>query len=503
MKVLLLHNLNDGNAPKIHKLHAKNHFDLIFALSCSLAAEHSTAGHSVYHDLTPPLDLDPETAFSEVEASLPARGSVDILLLGSWPANVTLKSDLAAAKQISEPSSSSLFYSQLVLSLEPRYVVSLSDVYWEREPFRYAGGERITRFISLGSAAKKEKFMYAFTLKPAEEQDKGVSTTPCPFGKKRRGGDVPEGQGVFWDQGEIDRHKRQRVEDDAAPPPGYVCKICKEPGHYVHKCPENKRSLPDGYICRICGIPGHSIRDCPSGTSQGPSRRLKKRDTSKCWFCLSNPNVESHMILGIGEDCYTALAKGQLTDGHILIVPVAHYTSLRAIEARDDNLVLYKSITSEMDAIYSKVNQVQMEQGNYVVGFEVFGGGDPSNPQVRLSHMHFNLVPIDESLQDLAIEKFKAAAEEQGLVQADTLPASIAWPYIRLKFHGQAQDMIFTPPPPNGGPLVPFNLQFARGVLADLLGCPDRADWKRCVLDEGDEESGTAALRTVYPFLVE
>ncbi|KAJ3303030.1 hypothetical protein HDV03_004254 [Kappamyces sp. JEL0829] len=301
--------------------------------------------------------------------------------------------------------------------------------------------------------------MYAFTLKPAEEQDKGVSTTPCPFGKKRRGGDVPEGQGVFWDQGEIDRHKRQRVEDDAAPPPGYVCKICKEPGHY----------------------------DCPSGTSQGPSRRLKKRDTSKCWFCLSNPNVESHMILGIGEDCYTALAKGQLTDGHILIVPVAHYTSLRAIEARDDNLV----------------NQVQMEQGNYVVGFEVFGGGDPSNPQVRLSHMHFNLVPIDESLQDLAIEKFKAAAEEQGLVQADTLPASIAWPYIRLKFHGQAQDMIFTPPPPNGGPLVPFNLQFARGVLADLLGCPDRADWKRCVLDEGDEESGTAALRTVYPFLVE
>lgn len=46
--------------------------------------------------------------------------------------------------------------------------------------------------------------------------------------------------------------------------------------------------------------------------------------SKECWFCLSSPNVESHLITSIGEHCYCALAKGPLVPDHVLILPVEH-----------------------------------------------------------------------------------------------------------------------------------------------------------------------------------
>ena len=46
-----------------------------------------------------------------------------------------------------------------------------------------------------------------------------------------------------------------------------------------------------------------------------------------CWFCLASPNVESHLVVSIGEACYVALDKGVLTEGHLQIVPIAHFAN--------------------------------------------------------------------------------------------------------------------------------------------------------------------------------
>ncbi|RLN18409.1 uncharacterized protein C2845_PM02G03630 [Panicum miliaceum] len=46
------------------------------------------------------------------------------------------------------------------------------------------------------------------------------------------------------------------------PPPGYVCRSCSVPGHFIQHCPrESKTPLP-GYICYRCRIPGHFIHHC-------------------------------------------------------------------------------------------------------------------------------------------------------------------------------------------------------------------------------------------------
>lgn len=49
--------------------------------------------------------------------------------------------------------------------------------------------------------------------------------------------------------------------------------------------------------------------------------------TSGCWFCLSNPEIEKHLIVSIGDESYLALAKGGITEDHLLIIPISHANS--------------------------------------------------------------------------------------------------------------------------------------------------------------------------------
>merc|ERR1711871_1586918 len=58
-------------------------------------------------------------------------------------------------------------------------------------------------------------------------------------------------------RGNVIQHIERRL-----PPPGYVCKICNTPGHFITDCP-HKNPPPPGYVCIVCKIPGHWKNDCP------------------------------------------------------------------------------------------------------------------------------------------------------------------------------------------------------------------------------------------------
>lgn len=77
---------------------------------------------------------------------------------------------------------------------------------------------------------------------------------------------------------------------------------------------------------------------------------------SKCWFCLSNPDVESHMILTVVENTYVAMAKGGLVNDHLLVVPVHHHSSSRSIESLNDGGGLFRAVESEVTSIFDKVS---------------------------------------------------------------------------------------------------------------------------------------------------
>lgn len=93
-------------------------------------------------------------------------------------------------------------------------------------------------------------------------------------------------------------------------------------------------------------------------TTQKSAPKLSHQDVREqkiegCWFCLSNPNTEKHLIVSVGKFMYlgkkkklphihltkkkkktsTALAKGSLVNDHCLILPISHVTSWDALSA--------------------------------------------------------------------------------------------------------------------------------------------------------------------------
>lgn len=72
-------------------------------------------------------------------------------------------------------------------------------------------------------------------------------------------------------------------------PTGYICKICKEPGHHIRDCPQagqnqpagaqRKSGPPDTYVCRVCSEPGHWIQDCPVKAQQDLEREARRQES--------------------------------------------------------------------------------------------------------------------------------------------------------------------------------------------------------------------------------
>lgn len=55
----------------------------------------------------------------------------------------------------------------------------------------------------------------------------------------------------------------------------------------------------------------------------------------KCWFCLSSPSVEKHLVITIGDSFYLALAKGPINQYHVLILSVTHIQSAALLSGDD------------------------------------------------------------------------------------------------------------------------------------------------------------------------
>lgn len=102
------------------------------------------------------------------------------------------------------------------------------------------------------------------------------------------------------------------------PPPGYICKICQGSDHFIRECPlkdsaPTKAGPPESYACKGCGIVGqHWHRECPTKPAKDKTSDVPELTAEDCWFCLSNPNLEKKLIVHIGDECYVAMAKGQL-----------------------------------------------------------------------------------------------------------------------------------------------------------------------------------------------
>lgn len=390
---------------------------------------------------------------------LRGANTADVLVTSEWPADIRTGSNVSYT---GEETVSQQGVADLCTFLKPRYHFSSSEGFLEREPFFHAqseddSGYQVTRFISLapyGNAAK-QKWIYAFTLDtsvaPSPTVPAGVTASPLSFVSKKRKAVEPQAQSFSRFSGGDGGRQRGR----------------------------NKRARPTP-------------------------------NPSECFFCLSNPNIASHLISSIGNSAYLTTAKGPLPTprtfptlgfpGHMLIIPLEHSPTLGAIQDQDSK----KETIAEMHRYRLALQNMLTKRSEDAAEKDKLGAVTWEISRVGGIHIHWQFMPVPQDLirKGLVEAGFKVEAENQSYpafesssvstdvaAEGDCFRAAI-WDGVEEKNMVLPLDSSFR-----------FDLQFGRRVLAKLLGLEGRSHWQDCGQSEAEEKTDVETFKAAFmPF---
>ncbi|KAK3025764.1 hypothetical protein RJ639_041920 [Escallonia herrerae] len=388
---------------------------------------------------------------------------------------------------ISESSGTDSTISELVAEIKPRYhVAGTKGVFYAREPYANVDAVHVTRFLGLAPVGNtdKQKFIHAIsptpasTMSAAEIAVKPSNATSSPYTIMRKLLIMKEqqrglviflthsiGDTMFPKNGK--NLEKENVNEARIAPLSTAYRKKVKRGDL-----DPAEQTPPGVVSEVSPSP-------PPSTHHGACMGwLKMHMKSKeCWFCLSSPNVESHLITSIGEHCYCALAKGPLVQDHVLILPVEHLpNTLSSPPECEVELVRFQDSLK----VYFK------NQGKEVVFFEWVS--------VRGTHANLQAIPIPSSRASVVQDIFNLAAEKLGFkfMALKRGNSSEARKSLLLDFERKCN--LFYVELPGGtilsltvGENEKFPVQFGREVLAGLLNMADRADWRNCKLSKEEE----------------
>ena len=385
-------------------------------------------------------------------ANLQFQG-VDVLLTHSWPASVTKW----GPKPQSDPPDGSALISQVATILKPRYhFASHSELHYERPPYRNhkvlkEGPAQCTRFISLAPVANatKSKWLYAFSIKPLKFLPRTELIAQPP--------DASE---FPFDEVLRDLHIKQREQAEAASGGNKHTQFFYDVEAGPEKGNERRR--------------GRGKRDWQGDEDREPIKR------SPCWFCLSSPEVQKHMVVTVGNEAYMALAKGQLTSQHILLLPIGHFQSLVAAP---------EPVRAEIARFKSALVDCFKLKGMGMVFWE---------RNFRSQHAQIQGIPVPHKAIKELRDTFLAAGRVKGLELVEceeeiwNVVEEEGIPYFHLEL-------------PQGPALITrqmsdFPLQWAREVLAgeELLNLPGKVDWRQATQTKEEETDNAIALRKIF-----
>ncbi|XP_044518811.1 CWF19-like protein 1 isoform X1 [Gracilinanus agilis] len=383
---------------------------------------------------------------------------VDVLLTSPWPKGVGNFGN--ASGDVDTKKHGSSLISHLAMDLKPRYhFAALEKTYYERLPYRnhivlQETAQHVTRFIALANVGntEKRKYLYAFSILPLNLMD-GAELVKQPQ-------DVTENP--YRKSGKEALSGKQGL----APQEESACQFFFD----LSKKQGKKRQSTGG--------------DTKTISPKQP--RKPPQPLGPCWFCLASPEVEKHLVVSIGTHCYLALAKGGLSDDHVLILPIGHYQSV---------VDLSREVIEEVEKYKSAVRQLFKSKGKRYVLFE---------RNYRSHHLQLQVVPVPLSCcttEDIK-EAFITQAQEQQIELLEIPEHSdiqqIAQPgapyfYVELDtgeklFHRIKKS---------------FPLHFGREVLASeaILNIPEKSDWKQCPRSREEEETLARLFRKHFqPF---
>ncbi|KAK6053841.1 g-patch domain protein [Cooperia oncophora] len=190
---------------------------------------------------------------------------VDVLVTSMWPAEVK----------------GSRLISRLASGLKPRNHRVLL------EP-----AQHVTRFIGLAPFLnnKKQKWLYAFNIQPMRKMTREELTMQPPNSSEFPYMGILE---EFMAKEELKKKKSYDVVDR------YRFDMSEEVEDKVDRGGRKRRQ-----------------NDFPSG---------EKVPAAPCWFCLSNVDVEKHLVVSVGDQCYAAMPKGPLVEDHVMVLTIGNW----------------------------------------------------------------------------------------------------------------------------------------------------------------------------------
>lgn len=418
--------------------------------------------------------------------ALAGSHTTDILLSSDWPLSIKTGSTIDTPAEVQQPQSQQCV-ADLCSALKPRYHFSMSsDFFYEREPFFHTPTEaepdskHITRFISLASLTNshKQKSLYAFSLDlaapPLSSIPPGATASPLSAATK----------------------KRQALPDQNQS----YSRFSTGANHY-RPPKRNRRHGPEG--------------------------------PAECFFCLSNPNISTHLITSIGDDAYLTTAKGPLPTkdsfpslgfpGHMLIIPHAHNPTLGLIPQSSVRASTFKEMERYRSSLHDMVQAKSLGKFSSVT-WEV------SRSNIRHVHWQFLPVPVDLIASGLVEAAFKVEAENSQYPKFDRRDigdgAGENGDYFRVWIRNPtpspASDIQDSNSFADGNAAIStngtvkrehwtekslvlplglnarFDIQFGRRVMGKLLKLETRSHWKDCEQSQADEEADAEAFKTAF-----
>ncbi|XP_068652262.1 zinc finger CCCH domain-containing protein 64 isoform X1 [Aristolochia californica] len=436
------------------------------------------------------------------------HGVIDIFLTNEWPSGVTARADVSNGPPgLTDSSSTNPKIAQLAAEIKPRYhFAGAKGVFYARDPYINEGAVHVTRFLGLAPVGNKDKqkFIHAIsptpasTMSAAEISLKPPNSTMSPYiafeqtapateflkqsqhstlesqywrfdaSQKRQQQGGPDGERLcfkFTSTGSCQREGKCNFRHDSDARDHFRKGCCFD---FLNKgkCEKSECSF------------SHSLEE-EDGEYSRKRQRLSSRDAPhgrSCWFCLSSPNIETHLVVSIGESCYCALAKGQLVEDHVLVIPVEHCPNV---------VSLTQEAAKELQRYKSALRNYFKKQGKAVVYYEYL----PS------SHGNLQVIPIPKHKAADVCGRFLSAAKKFGVEFEVINPSSDDDVDVRkLSESLSGKSNFFYVELPEGtilslavGEKEKFPVQFGREVLADLLNIKERADWRNSKLSKEDE----------------
>ncbi|CAJ1961941.1 unnamed protein product [Cylindrotheca closterium] len=208
-----------------------------------------------------------------------------------------------------------------------------------------------------------------------------------------------------------------------------------------------------------------------------------------CWFCLSSPTCETHLIVGVYQQWYATMPKGPLHPGHVLLVPVEHTNRGAWSLETDEWMALVTKLKLHADQTYD------MDLFIFERAMDTKGG----------YHSHIQCVPIPKTCTSKLRATMMAHSKASGFtlrpIESDLgieTMVSADDSYFYAEIVTQSHSHRFLYKHNDDAPRSAVPLQFAREVLASVLKEPKLAHWKSCVLEKEKESEMASELRSSF-----